>query len=156
METCIIPILNTSLLEMSKSYLNKWIYLFWNITKICVNISINLFSSWRCYRGQKQEPSSNTTTSRQKSPDRNVVKSSDWLDDADDWGSDNDISADDPNGNFESNFDQLSLDKKSPTIMCRQMSSSSSGEMSTSSIHDPNANQQPLSPESSGKHNFRT
>ena len=118
---------------------------------------INRFSSWKCYRGQKLEPTSNTTTSRQKSPDRNVVtvKSSDWLDDADDWGSDNDVSADDknfddPNGNFESNFEQMSIDKKSPTILCRQMSSSSSGEMSTSLTHDPNANQQPLSPESSG------
>jgi hypothetical protein len=113
------------------------------------------YFSWKCYRGQKLEPTSNTTPKLQ---DQNVVaavKSSDWLDDADDWGSDNDVSIDDknfedPNGNFESNFEQLSLEKKSPTILCRQMSTSSSGEMSTASVHDPNANQQLLSPETSG------
>lgn len=85
-------------------------------------------------------------------------KTSDWLDDADNWGSDDDDDNDDknvhdisskleedPNGNFETSFEKLSLDKKT---FCRQNSTSSS-EMSAS-VDDPNANQL-LSPESSGK-----
>ena len=83
----------------------------------------------------------------------NVVggKTSDWLADADDWGSDDNVDDDDgqaevdPNGNLPTSFDKLSLDQLSPTM--RRQSSTSSSEMSPM-IDDPNANQ--LSPESSG------
>ena len=81
-----------------------------------------------------------------------VGKTSDWLVDADDWGSDDNddgdgLAEEDPNGNFPASFDKLSLDQSSPTI-CRQ-SSTSSSEMSPM-VDDPNANQ----PESSGKSCF--
>lgn len=91
--------------------------------------------------------------------EQNVTKkTSDWLEDADDWGSgDDDDNGDqnvcnisskfeeDPNGNFETSFEKLSLDKKP---LCRQNSTSSSDV--SASVDDPNANQL-LSPESSGK-----
>jgi hypothetical protein len=112
----------------------------------------NSYFSWKCFRGQKLDTQTAVSTNATALPEQNVArKTSDWLDDADDWGSDeNDdknISSEvleDPNGNFETSLDKLSLEPKS----IRRQSSTSSSEMSPS-VDDPNANQL-FSPESSG------
>ena len=70
-------------------------------------MALSFVHSWKCFRGQKQIDKPAMLESSKLESSNSVMKTSDWLSNADDWGSDDDICYGEPEVNMDQNDDEI-------------------------------------------------